>query len=118
MRLDERGVEVSLYWRVARECGGFGFKTRPFDRGYRDWLNHHTAKTQTVSFLAALHPLYFKGHVELGRGVAIGQLTDDEVSACLKMGAIESVFAGTGHAMVSSRAAVEDAMARTMRASR
>ena len=104
--LEEDSFERSLTWHVARACEGFGFDPEAFDRAYGEWLAEYTAKTRRVRFLAMLHPFTFGGCLDLGHGILIDQLTDDEVSGCLKMGAIESVFAGTGRAMILSRTAV------------
>ena len=106
MLLQEDSFEKSLVWRVARACDGFGFDPEAFDHAYREWLAELTANTRPVTFLATLHPFTFGGRLDLGRSIAIDQLTDDEVSGFLKVGGIRSLLAGTGIAMVSNRAAV------------
>lgn len=104
--LEEDSFERSLTWRVARRCEGFCFDSEAFDRAYTDWLSEYSAKSRRVRFFATLHPFAFGGCIDLGNGIRIDQLSDDEVSSCLAMGAIESAFSGLGRAMVNNRTAV------------
>lgn len=106
MLVEEDTVERGLVWRVARMSEGFGFDIEMFDRAYLDWVSEYTARWRRVTFLATVSPFTFGGRIELGRNIVLDQLTDEEVGSCLKMGAIESVFSGSGRAMVSSRTAV------------
>lgn len=97
--LEEDSFGRSLTRRVARRCEGFCFDSEAFDRAYTEWLSEHSAKTRRVRFFATLHPFAFGGCVDLGHGVRIDQLSDDEVRQLFGDGRdrVDLSRAGTGN---------------------
>lgn len=107
MRVEIVPLRQRLLWRVFRAGNdSLTFTDDSFERGYAEWLSDLLAREKEVRVLAPLHPMNLSGRIDLGNGLEIGQLDDDEVSACLNMGALRSPFASTGLVHVRNRAAV------------
>lgn len=105
-RLDPEGLIRNLVWRVARAANSFAFNEEAFTTGYTEWLAAATAREIEARIVVPLHPLRFEGSIDLDAGFEIGQLTDEDISACLTMGAMHAPLAQTGDAIVTSRVAI------------
>jgi hypothetical protein len=107
MQLDDETVKRELLWAVMRASdGSLRYSEDAFNGGYETWLASTIARAQEQVSLAPVS-LQFDGHLDLDDGAAITQLDDDEVSACLTMGAIRLVLPMQGDtAWVRNRAAI------------
>jgi hypothetical protein len=105
-QLNEAGLGSGLIWAVFRTSGTFEFSEDDFSAAYDGWLKAALAKSALQRVVAPLWGIDFKGRIDLGDGAELGQLSDDEVSACLQMGLISTPFVGSGFASVESRAAI------------
>jgi hypothetical protein len=104
--VDEERVKRELLWAVMRASGGsLRYSEEAFGGGYDTWLGNTIARTQEQIVLAPVS-LHFDGHLDLDGAVAITQLADDEVSACLTMGAIRPVLISGDTAVVTNLAAI------------
>jgi hypothetical protein len=106
--VDEEALARRVLWAVMRASNGsLRFSADAFDRGFDNWLAELVARTQEGLVLTPLS-LRLDGRLDLGDEMEIVQLTDEEVIACLHMGAIRLAIppAGSGTAWVHNRTAI------------
>jgi hypothetical protein len=111
MLIDEDGLRRELLWSVMRAGNvSLEFSDDAFNHGYDAWLGSTLAPTQRAVVLAPLS-LRFEDRVDLGDGLEIAQLDDEEVGACLTMGAIRVTLptGGSDTAWVRNTAAIRRA---------
>jgi hypothetical protein len=104
--VDEETLCRELVWAVMRAGDtSLVFSEEAFNQGYDTWLSALTAKTERLDVLAPIS-LHLDGEIDLGSPLAIVQMDDEQVSACLQMAAIRLPFPARDTAWVTNRAAI------------
>ena len=100
-------IRRSLLLHVVGTGKGFRFTEPRFDRGYAAWLAEWTASVVTMTVISPLPGFHLSSRVEVADGIELDHLTDDEVSAALRMGILQTMPGGFGVlALVADRVAV------------
>lgn len=116
-RVDVDGLERGLLWSVFRAAGSLRYAAKAFEVGYDDWLAAALAREVRLTVLVPLSAITVVGEIDLGDGITIGQLSDEEVESLLGARLVPDVFGFGNFVNVLSRAALrtELAMERTVR---
>ena len=82
------------------------FTEASFDAGYRMALGHDRPRLRIHVLVAPIGPMSYTGSLAFDSGIEICQLDDDEVIACLRMGAMPTSFPPGVTAFVNNRTAI------------